>query len=235
MVKGYIYRHWIVNDECIEKSYIGKTIREPIKRWQSDGKGYLEKDTKFSRAINKYGWDNFHHDILLEIEHENIDELNKILSEYEKMYINEYDSFYNGYNSTLGGDGSLGFHPQPRTKEWKEKQSNAHKGKTQSEITKQKISNSVKGKHNHFYGKTHSEETKKKMSENHYDCKGGKNPFAKGVVCKNNGMYFPSAADGARWCGLKDSSSISKCCNNKQKYAGKHPETKEKLTWEFSN
>ena len=41
--------------------------------------------------------------------------------------------------------------------------------------------------------------------------------------------------DAARWCGLKNSSSIGQICNKtgKQKTAGKHPETGERLYWEF--
>jgi hypothetical protein len=46
---------------------------------------------------------------------------------------------------------------------------NGGEGSTLSEETRQKISNSRKGKcigkNNHFYGKTHSEETRKKLSE----------------------------------------------------------------------
>jgi len=39
--------------------------------------------------------------------------------------------------------------------------------------------------------------------------------------------------DAARWCGLKTSCSIGQCCMGKVKTAGKHPITKEKLTWRY--
>ena len=41
--------------------------------------------------------------------------------------------------------------------------------------------------------------------------------------------------DAARWCGLANACSIGQVCNKtgKQKTAGKHPITKEKLLWEF--
>ena len=34
MYKGYIYRHWLINDKEQEKSYIGQTIESNIEnRW----------------------------------------------------------------------------------------------------------------------------------------------------------------------------------------------------------
>lgn len=103
MVKGYIYRHWIINDKGIEKSYIGQTINELEIRWQN-GLGYTTINSKFSNAIKKYGWNNFHHDIVETVECETKEELKDVLNSLEKTYIETYDSFYNGYNSTTGGD-----------------------------------------------------------------------------------------------------------------------------------
>ena len=48
-----------------------------------------------------------------------------------------------------------------------QKISEAHRGKTVSEVTKKKISDALKGEGSYFYGKTHTEETLKKMSEAH--------------------------------------------------------------------
>ena len=106
MVKGYIYRHWIVNDKGIEKSYIGQTINELEIRWQK-GLGYTSGNTKFSRAIKKYGWNNFHHDIVKTVECETKEELKKVLNLLEEEYIETYDSFCNGYNMTTGGDSRM--------------------------------------------------------------------------------------------------------------------------------
>ncbi|MBQ1986065.1 MAG: GIY-YIG nuclease family protein [Clostridia bacterium] len=41
------------------KMYIGITRQHPEDRWQN-GTGYAY-NTHFSRAISKYGWDNFDH------------------------------------------------------------------------------------------------------------------------------------------------------------------------------
>ncbi len=60
------------------------------------GQGY--RNQVFYNAIKKYGWDNFEH-IILE-EHLT----RKEAKEKEIYYIEKYDSFYNGYNGTFGGD-----------------------------------------------------------------------------------------------------------------------------------
>ena len=106
-------------------------------------------------------------------------------------------------------------------------------GKHHSEETKQKISQSRKGKcageEHHFYGKHHSEESLEKISQNRKG-KGGKK-----IICLNTGEVFDCMMDAARWCGLKTSASIGQICNKtgKQKTAGKHPATGEKLYWEY--
>ena len=113
MFKGCIYRHWIVNDKGIEKSYIGlHSGNQPEKdRWGKNGNGYKpqnsKKPTKFYNAIRKYGWHNFNHDILEWVEVETLEELMSTLKNKEKYYIEQYDSYHNGYNSTLGGDGAI--------------------------------------------------------------------------------------------------------------------------------
>ena len=99
MYKGYIYRHWLG-----DKSYIGQTyVETPQQRWGKDGKGYYNQ-TKFGRAIKKYGWHNFGHEVLLAFECETKEELVFWLNQWEAYYIEKYDSFNNGYNSTTGGD-----------------------------------------------------------------------------------------------------------------------------------
>ena len=68
-----------------------------------DGKGYYNQ-TKFGKAIKKYGWHNFGHEVLLAFECETKEELVFWLNQWEAYYIEKYDSFNNGYNSTTGGD-----------------------------------------------------------------------------------------------------------------------------------
>lgn len=54
------------------------------------------------------------------------------------------------------------------------------------------------------------------------------------VHCITTDMYFPNTKEAANWCGLKSSTNIRDCCRGyKHKTAGKHPETGEKLHWEY--
>lgn len=88
------------------------------------------------------------------------------------------------FNHTDGGDGGSGriFN---HSKETKQKMSETRKGrispmigKTHSEETKQKMSDSHAGENNHFYGRTHTQEVKDNHSEvMKGKLTGDKNPF----------------------------------------------------------
>lgn len=157
MYKGYIYRHWIVNDKNVETSYIGQTIEVPQKRWKN-GKGYApqknKKPSEFYNAICKYGWDNFKHEIIGIAEAETKEQLKLDLNEWEKYYIEKYDSFYNGYNGTTGGDSFF-----IMTEEVKRKMSSSQKASMTDE-KREHLKKINTGESNPFYGKTHTEETK---------------------------------------------------------------------------
>ena len=67
------------------KKYIGITRQNPKTRW-ANGKGY--KTQPFYRAIEKYGWDSFKHDILYkELDY-------KSACEYEINLIKKYKPKY---------------------------------------------------------------------------------------------------------------------------------------------
>lgn len=160
------------------KLYFGITHMKPEHRWLSTGKGY-QRCTLFWRAIQKYGWDNIQHIIL-------INNLSKeVACECEKYLIVKYKSNQAefGYNNSLGGEsGSFGY---VFTTEQRIKLSNSLKGRVVSEETRRKIgqANSIalKGrtvsqevrdkisKHNAkaFSGKRHTEEAKRKNSLAH--------------------------------------------------------------------
>jgi len=76
--------------------YIGKT--KDFEKRKSEHK-YRKLNTKISRAINKYGYDNVKWDILYECS--SLDELNN----KEKYFIKLFDSINVGYNISFGGDG----------------------------------------------------------------------------------------------------------------------------------
>ena len=84
MKKNYcIYKHISPNGLV----YIGQTCQNPIYRWR---RGHEYKgNPHFTRAIMKYGWDNFIHEILF-------NNLNKLIKRYIKTYTSFYiDNFLN--------------------------------------------------------------------------------------------------------------------------------------------
>lgn len=246
MMKGYIYRHWIVNDKGTVKSYIGQVRnRVPEQRWKKDGSGYKARNGshKMSRAIDKYGWENFEHEILLKIECDTLDELVFWLDEWEKYYIEKYDSYYNGYNSTTGGSNGM------RSMETREKIGRSLTGRVLPEQTRKKIGKTRKGIKPSNTGKPMAQEqkdkisktmkgrkhpvsTRNKMRESHIGIHaGGKNPMATKVVCLNTGDIFGSCKEAREWCGGKG--DIGACCKGDSKSAGKHPDTGERLAWVY--
>lgn len=89
---------YIIKNKINDKVYIGQTINKIETRFINHKMASRIEDTKFYRAIRKYGEDNFYIELLEEVD---INSLN----EREQYWINFYDSYNNGYNSTLGGDG----------------------------------------------------------------------------------------------------------------------------------
>lgn len=90
--------------------YIGQS-NNIKQRWNKEKRvAFIEDDLAYdyplSRAFRKYGIENFSFEV---IEKCSADDLNK----REKYWISYYDTFYNGYNQTLGGDGSR---TQPKEK-----------------------------------------------------------------------------------------------------------------------
>lgn len=85
------------------KVYVG--ISSNIKnRWAANGYYYCLSDTIFSRALNKYGWDNFQHVILQEgLTHQEACDMEiELIAYYKAKGIS--------YNITDGGEGFLGKH-----------------------------------------------------------------------------------------------------------------------------
>lgn len=97
---GYIY---FITNKKNHKCYIGQTqnIQNRKYRHFSALRHGTHHSHKLQRAYNKYGEDNF--DFTYEVvEVQNEQELMLL----EQRKIAEYDTYYNGYNETLGGEGS---------------------------------------------------------------------------------------------------------------------------------
>lgn len=195
------------------KRYFGITSQDINERWKN-GFGY-QNQVVFWRAINKYTWDGFSHEIVVENLTENEAKQKEIeLIALYKTNCSRYTNPAYGYNMTDGGNGST--------------------GRITSEETRQKIGNALKGKlagdKNPFFGQKHDEETRKRMSENHYDCSGINSNNYFPVYCIELQELFWGCKDAQNKYGVHRN-SVGNCCMGKYTYAGKHPVTKEKLHW----
>ena len=97
-VKGTIYA---IKNKITGKFYIGKTYKTIEERFSihiKDSKKERNKHRKLYLAMNEHGIENF---VIFKIGEYEEGELE--LKEIE--FIHYYNSFYDGYNSTLGGDG----------------------------------------------------------------------------------------------------------------------------------
>lgn len=94
---------YLITNDVNGKQYIGKTYYNDIqKRWKEHLYDYKRRECEkrpLYNAMNKYGIEHFH---IQEIEYVS-PEIN--LEEREIYWINKYNTYYNGYNATLGGDG----------------------------------------------------------------------------------------------------------------------------------
>ena len=94
-MKGSIY---IIRNTINDKVYVGQTTQTINIRFTNHKMASRTgEDTKFYRAMRKHGEENFYPELLERVEVED-------LNDRERYWIKYYDSYYNGYNSTLGGD-----------------------------------------------------------------------------------------------------------------------------------
>lgn len=242
-------RKWCVychTNKTNNKKYFGITSQNPEERWKN-GKGYNKTQSYFYNAINKYTWDGFEHEIiengLTEIEAKNKE------IELIALYKTNCNRYYNptyGYNMTDGGDGASGRIHTPEARQkigqsslkmWKNPEireklilkrtgeNSCNYGKIFSDDTRQKISESRRGKcmgeENGFYGKHHSEETKEYLRQ----------VKVKIPVVSEIGI-FESVRAAARYINGR-SSHISECCRGKRKTEGVNAANGERLHWKY--
>ena len=97
-----IYSIYRVTNIVNNKVYIGFTSNLNI-RIQTHKKRLHLYNFKFYAAIKKYGWDNFVWEEIYQSK-----DLSHTKNVMEPYFIEHYDSYHIGYNSTLGGEGGSG-------------------------------------------------------------------------------------------------------------------------------
>lgn len=201
-----MYTVYCHTNKLNNKRYVGITKQNPKVRWQN-GYGYRGNEY-FFRAIQKYGWDNFNHEILYEgLTKKQAEEIEiRLIKEW---HLNNRDF---GYNISHGGNclGSV-------SAETKQKISKAHKGVSTHNMTadvKKRISEKMSGR-------KLSEETKRKMSD--YAKQRGTSDDLKEklrlanerrkipVICVETGIVYESASEAARQTGLCKSTILRHC------------------------
>lgn len=98
-MKGFIYK---ITNRVNNKVYIGQTHFTIEHRFKQHIKNFNieHRQQPLYKAFAKYGIDNFYVEELEKVECDKLDER-------EIYWIAYYDSFKNGYNATLGGNGQL--------------------------------------------------------------------------------------------------------------------------------
>lgn len=140
--------------------YIGITSRDPQTRW-ANGNGYSGNEY-FSRAIHKYGWDSFSHEILCT----GLTKENAELMEIQLIAEHCSTDRSKGFNISHGGSATAaGLHWKRPSSGILRGENHPMYGKSPSEETKKRIGDKLRGKHL-------SEETRQKMR--------GKIPWNKG-------------------------------------------------------
>lgn len=152
--KFVVYCHTLKKDG---RKYIGITSNDVKKRWNY-GNGY-RSNRYFYRAIKKYGWSEFEHEILFEnlTAKEAGDKEIELIKKYSTTDRNK------GFNISYGGD--LGLLGLKHSEEAKRKMSLAKKGKKLSPETIEKMRHRLFRKPGYFLGKKLSEEHRRHISE----------------------------------------------------------------------
>lgn len=207
-----VYEH---KNKINNKKYIGITSRNPEQRWGHNGNNY-KTTPHFYAAIQKYGWDNFEHNILFE----NLTKQQACQKEQELIAQYNTTNKEYGYNSTSGGDifhmnnetkqkiskaliGNKNGAGHPCSAEKKEKISNAQKGRKFTDAHKQKLSAAAKERH------VPCSDSKKEILRQNY-------PNKKRVYCEELDKIFDSVQACGKELGIPPT-NISKLCNGRGK------------------
>lgn len=97
---SYIY---LITNQINKKQYVGQTSYSLEQRWKQhikDSKREICEIRPLYRAMRKYGEENFTIEQIEECD-------TQIVAEREQYWIQYYDTYDNGYNATLGGDGKI--------------------------------------------------------------------------------------------------------------------------------
>lgn len=151
------------------KSYIGQTIKDLVWRITKHYEDSINHTYHFANALRKYKKEDWRWKILYN------DIPKNQLGNMERWCIANYDTYNNGYNSTLGGEDNPMNYEENRKKVGDSKRGKKRpdmailmkkmsKGRVKSKDEKLKISERTAGEKNPMFGKRHTDEIRLKMS-----------------------------------------------------------------------
>lgn len=205
-MKGYVYSITSPSN----KVYVGITLTTPKNRFREhiafSKRG--NSNRKISNAFRKYGPDNLKLSTLEILEHDVKEELYKALCEREKFHIHNLDTFINGYNCTLGGEGTVGmvgelnpFYGKKHNPETVAKFKEMAKLRRHTPESRKKLSEAGKGR-------KHKAESIQKMKE-------VQRKRSKRVICLDNQIIYPSLTNCSEQLKITRS-DIRKVCEGKR-------------------
>jgi group I intron endonuclease len=193
------------------KRYIGITSQALSRRFRN-GEGY-KSCVLFYRAIQKYGWDNFNHNIL----YKNLTK--EEACQKEKELINKYKSNNPDFGYNLLSGGQFFTHAESS----KQKNREAHLGKKiiYSEETKHRVSKQRKALWNSFSDEERAERLNKMQKGREKMPPLRNRGITTKIRCVELNKEFDSIADAEEWLGhSRDCFAIGKVLNGKRKTTG---------------
>lgn len=150
---------YLVQNKINGKKYFGQSI--DIERRLYEHRCNKNHNIHLTKAINKYGIDNFNFDLYIACKPEYLNRIEKLL-----IRVNDTVNPKKGYNKDSGGTSAYQFSEEviKKLSELNKGKIPWNKGKKHSEKTKHKISIANSGKNNGFFNKHHTEKTLKKIS-----------------------------------------------------------------------
>nr|DAR32391.1 MAG TPA: intron associated endonuclease [Bacteriophage sp.] len=203
MIIGIVYKYTSPSN----KVYIGQTVNEYERKH-----AFLTREKyagyKIDNARKKYGPRNFKYEILEKHEYSSIEEASQALNVLETYYIGLYNSFKKGYNMSLGGEGSPGYHLTPE------------------QVEKCRIRMLTD---NPFKGRRHTEETKKLIQE------ANSKPVIKlDPLTDEELAEYSSALEAGKSFGKpRANSEIVKVCRGYVSPSGRHYRTALGYKWKY--
>ena len=192
---SYIYK---ISNDINDKVYIGKTEFSIQKRFQEhcqDSKKRRTEHRPLYNAMNKYGIEHFYVQMIEECDNP---------EEREQFWIKYYNSYNNGYNATLGGDGKKYLDYSKILNLFDNTKLTQIEIATQCNCSTESVANIVK----QYRGKVDW--------NNRYIHKHLLNQPKK-VQCINNGLIFDSCSLAGKW--LKETGKVTSAASAKNHIA----------------